>query len=84
MGITDNAQNKLGDITFLELPDEGAFFNAGDSLGEIESPKAVSEIYAPTDMTVGNQSYLKYLFNSNFCDIFNGFHLLTWYDIKFL
>ena len=53
MGITDNAQNKLGDITYLGFPDEGAVFEEGESMGEIESPKAVSDIYAPTELEVG-------------------------------
>ena len=53
LGITDYAQNHLGDITYLGLPDEGQKFAPGDSLGEIESPKAVSEIYAPAALIVG-------------------------------
>jgi glycine cleavage system H protein len=47
VGITDYAQDALGDIVFVELPEIGARFNAGDTVTEIESTKSVSEIYAP-------------------------------------
>ena len=47
IGITDYAQDELGDIVFVELPEEGATFGAGDSFGAVESVKAVSDIYAP-------------------------------------
>ncbi|NBE79449.1 glycine cleavage system protein GcvH [Micromonospora rubida] len=47
IGITHFAQDSLGDIVFVQLPEEGAEVAAGDSLGEIESTKSVSEIYAP-------------------------------------
>lgn len=47
IGITNYAQDALGDIVFLELPEVGASFNAGDALGVVESVKAVSDIYAP-------------------------------------
>jgi glycine cleavage system H protein len=47
VGITDYAQDELGDIVFVELPEEGATFGAGDSFGTVESVKAVSDIYAP-------------------------------------
>ena len=47
MGITDFAQSELGDIVFVELPEVGVEFKAGDVLGTIESVKAVSEIFAP-------------------------------------
>ncbi|MDQ4002381.1 MAG: glycine cleavage system protein GcvH [Actinomycetota bacterium] len=47
VGITDYAQDELGDIVFVELPEEGATFGAGDSFGAVESVKAVSDIYAP-------------------------------------
>ena len=52
VGITHFAQDALGDIVFVQLPDEGATVHAGDSLGEIESTKSVSEIYAPIAGTV--------------------------------
>ena len=52
IGITDFAQDALGDIVYVQLPDEGTAVQAGDSLGEIESTKSVSEIYAPISGTV--------------------------------
>jgi glycine cleavage system H protein len=47
VGITDYAQQQLGDVVYLELPDVGAKLKAGQSFGTIESVKAVSELYAP-------------------------------------
>jgi glycine cleavage system H protein len=47
IGITDYAQNELGDVVFVELPAVGAKITAGKILGTIESVKAVSDIYAP-------------------------------------
>jgi glycine cleavage system H protein len=47
VGITDYAQDALGDVVFVELPSEGKVVKAGDVLGEVESTKSVSEIYAP-------------------------------------
>jgi glycine cleavage system H protein len=47
IGITDHAQEELGDIVFVELPEEGATFDAGDAFGTVESVKAVSDLYAP-------------------------------------
>lgn len=47
IGITDYAQKSLGDIVFIELPDIGFEFKAGDSLAVIESVKAVSDVYSP-------------------------------------
>jgi glycine cleavage system H protein len=47
IGITDHAQDELGDIVFVELPEVGATFDAGDSFGTVESVKAVSDLYAP-------------------------------------
>ena len=52
VGITHFAQDALGDIVFVQLPEEGTAVQAGDSLGEIESTKSVSEIYAPVAGTV--------------------------------
>ena len=52
VGITHYAQDALGDIVFVQLPDEGTEVEAGESLGEIESTKSVSEIYAPISGTV--------------------------------
>jgi glycine cleavage system H protein len=47
VGITDYAQDALGDVVFVELPAQGATVAAGGTLGEVESTKSVSEIYAP-------------------------------------
>lgn len=47
VGITDFAQQQLGDVVFMELPDVGSRLAAGDSFGTIESVKAVSELFAP-------------------------------------
>jgi glycine cleavage system H protein len=47
IGITDHAQDELGDVVFVELPDEGDAFDAGESFGTVESVKAVSDLYAP-------------------------------------
>ena len=52
IGITDFAQQELGDIVYVELPEAGTEVKAGDTLGTIESVKAVSEIYAPVSGTV--------------------------------
>ena len=47
VGITDHAQESLGDIVFVELPAVGSDLTAGKSFGTVESVKAVSELYAP-------------------------------------
>jgi glycine cleavage system H protein len=47
IGITDHAQDELGDVVFVELPDEGTTLDAGESFGTVESVKAVSDLYAP-------------------------------------
>ena len=47
IGITDFAQQQLGDVVFVDLPEPGKTIAAGDSFGSIESVKAVSELYAP-------------------------------------
>ena len=52
VGITDHAQESMGDIVFVDLPQEGDSFDAGDSLAVVESVKAVSDIYAPVGGTV--------------------------------
>jgi glycine cleavage system H protein len=52
IGITDYAQDALGDIVFVTLPEPGAKVQAGRPLGEVESTKSVSEIYAPVSGTV--------------------------------
>ena len=52
VGITDYAQNSLGDVVHVEMPDEGDAFEQGGELAEIESVKAVSNIYAPASGSV--------------------------------
>jgi len=52
IGITDHAQNSLGDIVFVELPKVGAQLEAGKTFGTVESVKAVSDLYAPVTGTV--------------------------------
>jgi glycine cleavage system H protein len=47
VGITDYAQHALGDVVYIELPEEGASYKAGDVFGVIESVKASSELYMP-------------------------------------
>lgn len=47
VGITEHAQELLGDMVFVELPEEGDEFKAGDELGVVESVKAASDFYAP-------------------------------------
>ena len=47
VGITDHAQDQLGDVVFVQLPEVGATVTAGESIAEVESTKSVSEIYAP-------------------------------------
>ena len=51
-GITDHAQDALGDIVFVTLPAVGAEVSAGEPCGEVESTKSVSDIYAPVTGTV--------------------------------
>ena len=47
LGITEFAQQELGEVVFVELPEIGQVFNANDELGTIESVKAVAEVYTP-------------------------------------
>lgn len=49
IGITDYAQDSVGDIEYIELPEIGAEFTAGDVLGVVESAKAASDVYIPVD-----------------------------------
>jgi glycine cleavage system H protein len=49
IGVTDHAQNELGDITYLELPDPGTEVEATKPLGVVESVKAASDVYSPVD-----------------------------------
>ena len=52
VGITDFAQDALGDIVFVTLPQAGAEIQAGEPCGELESTKSVSDVYAPVSGTV--------------------------------
>jgi len=52
IGITDYAQNALGDIVFVQLPEVGSVVTSGDAIGEVESTKSVSEIFTPLTGTV--------------------------------
>lgn len=52
VGITDYAQNSLGDITYVQLPKAGAVLTAGQVFGVVESVKAASDLYAPVSGTV--------------------------------
>ena len=52
IGITDYAQDALGDVVFVQLPNVGDSVTAGQTFGEVESTKSVSDIYAPVSGTV--------------------------------
>lgn len=52
VGITDFAQDSLGDVVFVQLPEVGTEVTAGESFGEVESTKSVSDLYAPLSATV--------------------------------
>ena len=52
VGITDYAQDALGDIVFVTLPEVGAEVQAGQPMGEVESTKSVADVYAPVSGTV--------------------------------
>ena len=52
VGITDYAQDQLGDVVFVGLPETGATVEAGKPLGEVESTKSVSDVYSPVSGTV--------------------------------
>jgi glycine cleavage system H protein len=52
VGITDFAQSSLGDVVFVQLPDIGTDVAAGDSFGEVESTKSVSDLYSPVTAKV--------------------------------
>ncbi|MEV6896433.1 glycine cleavage system protein GcvH [Amycolatopsis sp. NPDC051372] len=49
VGITEYAQDQLGDVVFVDLPEVGKHVDAGDVFGEVESTKSVSELFAPVD-----------------------------------
>ncbi len=52
VGITDFAQSSLGDVVFVQLPEVGVSVAAGESFGEVESTKSVSDLYAPVSAKV--------------------------------
>ena len=52
VGITDFAQSSLGDVVFVQLPDVGSDITAGESFGEVESTKSVSDLYSPVTAKV--------------------------------
>jgi glycine cleavage system H protein len=52
VGITDHAQTQLGDVVFVQLPDVGTDLDAGSAVGEVESTKSVSDLFAPVSGTV--------------------------------
>jgi glycine cleavage system H protein len=52
VGITDHAQDQLGDVVFVGLPDVGGDVSAGEPCGEVESTKSVSDIYSPVSGTI--------------------------------
>jgi glycine cleavage system H protein len=61
VGITEHAQEQLGDVVFVELPEIGASFAKGDQAAVVESVKAASEIYAPVggEVTEGNAALVE-------------------------
>ena len=91
VGITDHAQEAVGDIVFLELPEVGKSFNAGDACAVVESVKAASDIYAPvageviaindavtaTPEAVNSDAYDSWLFKIKPADISKVDGLLT-------
>ncbi|HXF57080.1 MAG TPA: glycine cleavage system protein GcvH [Actinomycetota bacterium] len=58
VGITDYAQDQLGDIVYVEIPEVGTEVRAGEPLGEVESTKSVSEVYAPVSGRVVERNEL--------------------------
>lgn len=56
VGITDYAQDQLGDVVYIGLPEPGAAVQAGEPLGEVESTKSVSDIYSPVTGTVAERN----------------------------
>lgn len=52
IGVSDYAQSEMGDITYVDMPDEGDSFKQGEDFGALESVKASSELYAPVSGTV--------------------------------
>ena len=62
IGITDYAQDQLGDVVYVELPEEGKMVSSGDLMAEIESTKSVGEVYAPFAgvVTALNEAVVQY------------------------
>ncbi len=56
VGITDYAQNSLGDVVYVELPKPGEQFSANESFGSVESVKAVSEVFSPVSGAVAESN----------------------------
>lgn len=56
VGITDFAQEQLGDIVYIQLPDLGATVTKGEAVGELESTKSVSDVFAPVSGTVSGRN----------------------------
>jgi glycine cleavage system H protein len=52
VGISDYAQDRLGDVVFVELPEPGATFSKGDAFGTVESVKSISELYMPVSGSI--------------------------------
>ena len=58
VGITDHAQEQLGDVVYVDLPPDGTTVRAGEAFGEVESTKSVSDLYAPVSGTVSSRNEL--------------------------
>ena len=56
IGLTDYAQSELGDLVFVNLPEEGDEVSVGEAFGDVESVKAVSDVYSPVSGALTNQS----------------------------
>lgn len=56
VGITDFAQDALGDVVYVDIPEEGTELRAGEPFGEVESTKSVSDIYSPVSGTVARRN----------------------------
>jgi glycine cleavage system H protein len=54
IGITDYAQQKIGDISYVELPEQGSAFSSSDAFCTVESFKAASDLFAPFDLVITN------------------------------
>ncbi|MCA1727064.1 MAG: glycine cleavage system protein GcvH [Actinobacteria bacterium] len=56
VGITDFAQDALGDVVYVDLPEAGSDVRAGEPFGEVESTKSVSDVYSPVGGTIGERN----------------------------